>query len=86
MRFLDPKTRAGEALLDFIRETKFERLGIFTYSQEEGTVAGKMAGQLSDSVKQKRRQLAMAEQLKVARANAIRYPDFGLRRRHSRMR
>ena len=29
------------ALLDFIRETKFERLGVFTYSKEDGTLAGK---------------------------------------------
>lgn len=54
-------------LLEFIRETKFERLGIFTYSKEEGTRARKMENQISDSVKQKRRKLAMAEQLKVAR-------------------
>lgn len=54
-------------LLDFIRETKFERLGIFTYSQEEGTVAGKMTSQVSDAVKQKRRKQAMAAQLEVAR-------------------
>jgi ribosomal protein S12 methylthiotransferase len=54
------------ALLNFIRETKFERLGVFTYSQEDGTLAGKMAGQVSDKVKQKRRELAMAAQHKVA--------------------
>jgi ribosomal protein S12 methylthiotransferase len=54
------------ALLDFIRETKFERLGVFTYSKEDGTRAGAMAGQLSDKVKQKRRELAMAAQHKVA--------------------
>jgi ribosomal protein S12 methylthiotransferase len=59
---------AFETLLDFIRETKFERLGIFTYSQEDGTVAGKMAGQLTDKVKQRRRELAMAAQHEVARA------------------
>jgi ribosomal protein S12 methylthiotransferase len=53
-------------LLDFIRETKFERLGIFTYSKEDGTRAGAMAGQLTDKVKQKRRELAMAAQHKVA--------------------
>jgi ribosomal protein S12 methylthiotransferase len=57
---------AFNTLLEFIRETKFERLGIFTYSKEEGTRAGKMENQISDSVKQKRRKLAMAEQLKVA--------------------
>ncbi len=35
-----------ETLLDFIRETKFERLGVFTYSREDGTRAGTMAGQI----------------------------------------
>jgi ribosomal protein S12 methylthiotransferase len=56
-----------QALLDFIRETKFERLGVFTYSQEDGTLAGKMAGQISDKVKQKRRELAMHAQHQIAR-------------------
>ena len=55
-----------QSLLDFIRETKFERLGVFSYSQEDGTRAGQMSGQLSDPVKQKRRQLAMAAQHKIA--------------------
>ena len=53
-------------LLDFIRDTKFERLGVFAYSKEDGTRAGAMAGQLTDKVKQKRRQLAMAAQHQVA--------------------
>jgi ribosomal protein S12 methylthiotransferase len=55
------------ALLDFIRETKFERLGVFTYSQENGTLAGKMAGQIPDKTKRRRRELAMAAQHKIAR-------------------
>lgn len=59
---------AFATLLDFIRETKFERLGIFAYSQEEGTIAGKMASQLTDKVKQRRREQAMAAQHEVARA------------------
>ena len=53
-------------LLDFIRETRFERLGVFSYSQEEGTRAGAMAGQIPDKLKQKRRELAMAAQHEVA--------------------
>ena len=53
-------------LLDFIRDTKFERLGVFAYSKEDGTRAGAMVGQLNDKVKQKRRELAMAAQHKVA--------------------
>jgi ribosomal protein S12 methylthiotransferase len=59
---------AFQTLLEFIRETKFERLGVFAYSQEDGTRAGAMAGQLSDKVKQKRRELAMAVQHEVATA------------------
>ncbi len=55
-----------KALLDFIRETKFERLGVFAYSKEDGTRAGAMAGQLSDKLKQKRRELAMQAQHTVA--------------------
>lgn len=54
------------SLLDFIRTTKFERLGIFAYSQEAATRAGAMSGQLSEKVKQRRRQLAMAAQHEVA--------------------
>ena len=57
-----------ETLLKFIRDTRFERLGIFTYSHEEGTRAGTMANQISESMKKKRRDRAMAEQLKVARS------------------
>jgi ribosomal protein S12 methylthiotransferase len=57
---------AFETLLDFIQETQFERLGVFTYSKEEGTRAGSMAGQLSDKVKQQRRERAMAAQHRVA--------------------
>jgi ribosomal protein S12 methylthiotransferase len=54
-------------LLDFIRETRFERLGVFAYSREDGTRAGAMNGQIPDKVKQQRRKLAMAEQHKIAR-------------------
>jgi len=56
-----------ESLLEFIRETRFERLGVFAYSKEDGTRAGAMAGQVPDAAKLKRRQRAMAEQHRVAR-------------------
>ena len=55
-----------ENLLEFIREVRFERLGVFTYSQEEGTRAGKMGGQIPDRVKRGRRDRAMAAQHDVA--------------------
>ena len=55
-----------ESLLAFIKEAKFERLGVFTYSQEEQTRAGKMAGQIPAKEKKRRRDLAMAAQHEVA--------------------
>jgi ribosomal protein S12 methylthiotransferase len=59
-----------ESLLEFIRETKFERLGVFTYSPQEGTRAAKMERQIPARVKKERQKRAMAEQLKVARGIA----------------
>src|SRR6185436_5739592 len=54
-------------LLDFIEHTRFERLGVFQYSQEEGSRAAKMDDQLSTKVKQARYKRAMALQQKIAR-------------------
>ncbi len=56
-----------EALLDFIRETRFERLGVFAYSREEGTRAGRMAGQIPEPIKQRRCQRVMETQRTIAR-------------------
>ena len=55
-----------EYLLDFIERTRFERLGVFTYSQEEGSRAAKMEGQLSSKVKEARYKKAMKLQQKIA--------------------
>jgi ribosomal protein S12 methylthiotransferase len=56
-----------QTLLDFIAETRFERMGVFTYSQQDGTRAGKMEAQIPDAIKKRRQKLAMAAQLKIAR-------------------
>ena len=55
-----------ETLLRFIEETKFERLGVFKYSQEEGTRAAKRDGHLPARVKQARWKRAMAAQQRIA--------------------
>lgn len=57
-----------KSLIEFIGEARFERAGIFTYSQEEGTVAGRMTGQVAPATRQRRREEAMAAQLAVGRA------------------
>ncbi len=56
-----------EYLLDFIRRTRFERLGVFCYSQEEGSRAAKMEGQLPQKVKATRYKKAMKLQQRIAR-------------------
>jgi ribosomal protein S12 methylthiotransferase len=53
-------------LLDFIERTRFERLGIFKYSREEGSRAAKMPGQIPGKVKNARYRAAMSIQQKIA--------------------
>jgi ribosomal protein S12 methylthiotransferase len=55
-----------ETLLDFIRRSRFERLGIFKYSQEEGSLAARMPGQVSAKIKNSRYRAAMAMQQSIA--------------------
>lgn len=52
-----------ETLLNFVKETRFDRLGAFTYSAEEGTPAAKMPDQIDEEVKNRRLdQLMMLQQ------------------------
>jgi ribosomal protein S12 methylthiotransferase len=60
-----------ESLLEFIERTRFERLGIFKYSQEEGSRAAKMPEQIGPAIKNARYRQAMTLQQKIARENAI---------------
>ncbi len=55
-----------ETLLDFILRTRFERLGIFKYSQEEGSRAAKMPGQIPAKIKNSRYRAAMSVQQTIA--------------------
>jgi len=55
-----------ETLLRFIEETRFERLGVFKYSREEGTRAAKREGHLTSRTKQSRWKKAMALQRRIA--------------------
>lgn len=44
-----------EVLLDFVNEMEFDRLGVFTYSPEEDTVAAEMDNQIEEEIKVQRR-------------------------------
>jgi ribosomal protein S12 methylthiotransferase len=54
------------ALVDFIEATRFERLGIFCYSQEEGSRAAKMGDQVPAKTKNGRYREAMQVQQRIA--------------------
>jgi ribosomal protein S12 methylthiotransferase len=55
-----------ETLLEFIERIQFERLGIFKYSQEQGSRAAKMPNQIPANVKNARYRVAMSIQQKIA--------------------
>jgi ribosomal protein S12 methylthiotransferase len=55
-----------ESLLEFIERVRFERLGIFKYSREDGSRAAKMPDQVSADMKNARYRQAMSIQQKIA--------------------
>ena len=50
----------------FIEEAKFDRMGVFTYSAEEGTPAAKMQDQIDEQLKQDRMDLLMKQQMRIS--------------------
>jgi ribosomal protein S12 methylthiotransferase len=57
-----------ERLLNFVREIKFDHLGVFTYSREEGTKAAQLKSQISEKEKERRREIIMSEQAVISNA------------------
>lgn len=53
-------------LAEFVQDMKFDRLGCFPFSPEEGTPAEKMEGQLDDEVKERRAEVIMDQQMLIA--------------------
>ncbi|MFA7255590.1 MAG: 30S ribosomal protein S12 methylthiotransferase RimO [Candidatus Omnitrophota bacterium] len=68
-----------EELLAFMREMKFERLGIFKYSQEEGSAAAEFPDQVPEKIKEERFHRAMQLQQEIAREVNRRYLGRELR-------
>lgn len=54
-----------EELKQFLKETKFERLGVFTYSREEGTPAYAFPDQVPEKTKKKRMDILMEQQERI---------------------
>ena len=57
-----------EQLHNFVREAQFDRLGCFTYSAEEGTIAAQYEDQIDEQTKQDRAEHIMETQLDIASA------------------
>ena len=57
-----------EELHQFVREAQFDRLGCFTYSAEEGTIAAELPNQIDEQVKTDRAEHIMETQLDIASA------------------
>lgn len=54
-----------EELKDFVKKMEFDRLGVFTYSQEEDTPAAEMPGQIPEEIKESRRNEIMEIQQQI---------------------
>ena len=57
-----------EELCQFVEETKFEHMGVFAYSPEEGTPAAKMPDQIDEQIKQDRADILMRAQMEISAA------------------
>ena len=53
-------------LLEFIREYKLDRIGVFSYSDEDGTIAYNMDGKLDEETKKNRVDILMTNQLEIS--------------------
>jgi ribosomal protein S12 methylthiotransferase len=56
-----------EELLAFVRNVEFDRVGVFTYSDEEGTPAFELGDKVDPKIANKRRARLMKEQLRISR-------------------
>ena len=64
--FPGEKEEDHKELLDFVREMRFDRLGVFTFSKEEGTPAARMSPQIPARVRKKRLKELMLLQQQIA--------------------
>ena len=57
------------SLCEFVKDNRFNRLGVFSYSREEGTKAFDMDGQVDDDIKDSRRDIIMSLQQDISHSN-----------------
>ena len=64
-----------EELYEFVKETKFDRLGVFMYSKEDGTPAEKLPNQIHGNTKKSRYNKIMNLQQEISRQNLAKRID-----------
>ena len=64
--FPTEKAEEFEELYNFVKDSKFDRLGAFSYSCEDGTAASKIKEQISEDIKEDRRNRIMLLQQKIS--------------------
>lgn len=64
--FPGEKEEDVDALIEFMNEIKFDHLGAFTYSQEEGTRAASLPNQIDEKIKKRRLDKVMKAQQKIS--------------------
>ncbi len=71
--FPSENSRDQEDTLNLVKEAKFDRLGCFKYSPEEGTPAAQMSGQISDRIKTRRLNeiMSLQQEIVFSRNNAF---------------
>ena len=60
-----------DTVIGFIKQMKFERLGVFTYSEEEGTLAAGFDNQIDEKEKEARRDRIMRVQQEISESNLL---------------
>jgi ribosomal protein S12 methylthiotransferase len=71
--FPGEQRREFEGLIGFVKEARFDHLGVFTYSREEGTEAYSLGDPVPETVKQKRSDRVLAVQAEISSGNLKKY-------------
>lgn len=73
--FPGEKEKSFEELLEFLKAAKFERLGCFTYSDEEGTLASRMDEKVDEEIAKERLEEVLSLQAELAKESLSRFVD-----------
>ena len=65
--FPGEKERHFKQLVNFVKDVRFTHVGVFSYSNEDGTASSKYPDQVPEEIKEQRKQIIMKEQKSISR-------------------